>query len=1550
MKKYYSKLLCFVLLVFTSFTFSQTMMFTSGATEPGFTLNGWGTLTPGSINQSNLAAPSTVSVNTGTFNIVSFSVGPFAGGNTITVSSNLGDTFSYNSAILTTHTLNWTGITTLTFTRTGGSGAAADYDNFVYTLGAAPCTDPDIPTITATPATICPSGNSTLTWTGSLNDATAWHVYTTSCGITQLSTTTGNSLVVSPGATTTYYIRGEGGCVAPGSCSSATVTVTDSTNPVITVCASTPANISANGSCQGTAPDLTGSVTATDNCTGSPIITQSPAAGATLGLGTTTITLTATDGSGNTAQCMVNQTVVDTTNPVITVCASTPANISANGSCQGTAPDLTGSVTATDNCTGSPTITQSPAAGATLGLGTTTITLTATDGSGNTAQCMVNQTVVDTTNPVITVCASTPANISANGSCQGTAPDLTGSVTATDNCTGSPTITQSPAAGATLGLGTTTITLTATDGSGNTAQCMVNQTVVDTTNPVITVCASTPANISANGSCQGTAPDLTGSVTATDNCTGSPTITQSPAAGATLGLGTTTITLTATDGSGNTAQCMVNQTVVDTTNPVITVCASTPANISANGSCQGTAPDLTGSVTATDNCTGSPTITQSPAAGATLGLGTTTITLTATDGSGNTAQCMVNQTVVDTTNPVITVCASTPANISANGSCQGIAPDLTGSVTATDNCTGSPTITQSPAAGATLGLGTTTITLTATDGSGNTAQCMVNQTVVDTTNPVITVCASTPANISANGSCQGIAPDLTGSVTATDNCTGSPTITQSPAAGATLGLGTTTITLTATDGSGNTAQCMVNQTVVDTTNPVITVCASTPANISANGSCQGIAPDLTGSVTATDNCTGSPTITQSPAAGATLGLGTTTITLTATDGSGNTAQCMVNQTVVDNTAPIVTCSSGTQNVSDDGTGDCTFTPVAVGQGGSYDINDNCSGTLTVQEVFTGALTATATWSLAAGGGPYTPVQAFPVGITTVTVTVTDASGNSSSCMYTTTILDDEVPVVTCPADLTIECDADSTPANTGTATATDNCDASPTVTFSDAVTAGVGSNSSIARTWTATDANGNTSNCIQTITVVDTTAPVVTCPADLTIECDADNSPANTGTATATDNCDASPTVTFSDAVTAGVGSNSSIARTWTATDVNGNTSSCIQTITVVDTTAPVVTCPADLTIECDADNSPANTGTATATDNCDASPTVTFSDAVTAGIGSNSSIARTWTATDANGNTSNCVQIITVVDTTAPVADVAVLADVTAECSVASLVAPTATDNCAGMVTVTNNAVLPITMQGTTIVTWTYEDGNGNTSMQTQNVVITDITFPIVITQNITIALDDSGEANILASDIDNGSSDNCSFTLSLDIDTFDCFNLGDYTVTLSAEDIGGNITTATATVTIIGDDNDNDGMVDACDDDDDNDGVLDIDDNCHWTSNPNQVDLDEDNIGDICDDFVDILVTANDTITPNGDGFNDTWYIENIWRYPNASVQVFNRHGVKVFEGRNYNNDWNAVSTEGGSGTLPANSYYYIINLNQPEFGEYGVTPVTGWFYINY
>ena len=58
-------------------------------------------------------------------------------------------------------------------------------------------------------------------------------------------------------------------------------------------------------------------------------------------------------------------------------------------------------------------------------------------------------------------------------------------------------------------------------------------------------------------------------------------------------------------------------------------------------------------------------------------------------------------------------------------------------------------------------------------------------------------------------------------------------------------------------------------------------------------------------------------------------------------------------------------------------------------------------------------------------------------------------------------------------------------------------------------------------------------------------------------------------------------------------------------------------------------------------------------------------------------------------------------------------------------MVSPTATDNCSGTITGTHDASLPITAEGTTIVTWTYEDNCGNISTQTQNIVISSASIP---------------------------------------------------------------------------------------------------------------------------------------------------------------------------------------------------------------------------------
>ncbi|MFT6783543.1 MAG: hypothetical protein ACJA1A_003483, partial [Saprospiraceae bacterium] len=92
---------------------------------------------------------------------------------------------------------------------------------------AAPCTDPDIPTATSAPGIICDGNAALLTISGSKGDATAWHIYTGSCGGTLVGTTAGTTIIVVPTPpSTTYFIRGEGGCVTPGSCGTITVTTT----------------------------------------------------------------------------------------------------------------------------------------------------------------------------------------------------------------------------------------------------------------------------------------------------------------------------------------------------------------------------------------------------------------------------------------------------------------------------------------------------------------------------------------------------------------------------------------------------------------------------------------------------------------------------------------------------------------------------------------------------------------------------------------------------------------------------------------------------------------------------------------------------------------------------------------------------------------------------------------------------------------------------------------------------------------------------------------------------------------------------------------------------------------------------------------------------------------------------------------------------------------------------------------------------------------------------------------------------------------------------
>jgi len=524
-------------------------------------------------------------------------------------------------------------------------------------------------------------------------------------------------------------------------------------------------------------------------------------------------------------------------------------------------------------------------------------------------------------------------------------------------------VTCIPPSGSFFPVGTTTVTCTATAGPS----CSFTVTVNDTQAPTITC----PANVTTSADPNQCSAVVTYSnATATDNCPGVGTPSCTPASGSTFPTGTTTVTCTVSDASGNSASCTFTVTVNDPQPPTITCPANVIASTDPN---QCSAVVNYSNATATDNCPGVGTPTCTPASGSAFPKGTTTVTCTVNDASGNSASCTFTVTVNDTQAPAITC----PANVTASTDPNQCSAVVTYSnATATDNCPGVGTPSCSPASGSTFAKGTTTVTCTVSDASGNSASCTFTVTVNDTQPPAITC----PANVTASADPNQCSAAVTYSnATAIDNCPGVGTPSCTPASGSTFPTGTTTVTCTVSDASGNSANCTFTVTVNDNQPPTIT-CPSNIVTNTAPGQCAQV---VTFSASASDNCPGVTTICTPPS-GSTFPKGTTPVSCTATDASGNTATCSFNVTVNDNEIPMINCPANITTPA--GQLVCyavvTYTATAT---------DNCPGV---------------TVSCAPPSG-----SQFPIGTTSVACTATDTSGNTNSCGFTVTVTNPD-PVVT----------------------------------------------------------------------------------------------------------------------------------------------------------------------------------------------------------------------------------------------------------------------------------------------------------------------------------------------------------------------------------------------------------------------------------------------------------------------------------------------------------------------------------------------------------
>lgn len=791
------------------------------------------------------------------------------------------------------------------------------------------------------------------------------------------------SLVVSPNAFTcadvganpvVLTVTDVNGNVA--SCN-ATVNVLDTVAPTA-LCQNLTVTLDASGNASITSAQIdNGSF---DNC-GVQSISLNPNTFTCSDLGANTVTLTVTDVGGNVSTCGATVTVLEDTDPNA-VCQDISVSLDATGNVSVTGTQLgSGS---TDNCA-IVDITVTPSDFTCAEIGDNPVVVTVVDANGNSASCNATVSVSDDLAPNA-VCQNISVYLDGSGNASIVAADVDGG--STDNCA-IDNISATPTDFTCADVGPNAVQLTVTDVSGNQSNCVATVSVEDTISPVA-VCQDVTVQLDQNGNASVVASDVDNG--STDNC-GSVTLDITPNSFDCTVSSPGQVQLSVTDASGNVSTCTAIVNLVENTPPTA-VCQDVSVQLDAAGNASVVAADVDGG--SFDNC-GVATLSVNPSTFDCSNVGENTVTLTASDANGNSATCSAIITVIDNVNPTA-ICQDITVQLDATGSVSIAAADVDNG--STDNC-GITSYSVTPNAFNCSNLGMSSVTLTVTDANGNTSTCSANVTVEDNVPPTA-LCQDITVQLDANGNVSVVPGQVdNGSADVCGLAGLSLDITDFDCSN----LGQNAVVLTVEDNSGNTSTCSANVVVEDGTNPNA-VCQNMTLYLDANG-VAGVSPsDVDGG--STDNCSVDGfSLSQTDFTCADLGQGF--VTLTVTDGSGNTDDCVSVFNVLDTISPAISNCPSDITVQP-GSSNCTPSVIWTAPTES----DNCSVTMSSN---------------------FSSGDNFPVGTTTVVYTATDQSGNSATCTFTITVEPSDVIVSVSSPTFACGYNISCNGANDGSATA-----------------------------------------------------------------------------------------------------------------------------------------------------------------------------------------------------------------------------------------------------------------------------------------------------------------------------------------------------------------------------------------------------------------------------------------------------------------------------------------------------------------------------------